>query len=65
MMAIFMKYRADLEKEGDNEPPAEFEQEVQFLEAKSEDHVFNKFGVEIGEVRLEILHHKIDQDDDL
>ena len=65
MMTIFTKYRADLEKEGDNEPPAEFEREVQILEAQSEDHVFNKFGVEMGDVRLEILHHKIDQDDDL
>jgi hypothetical protein len=65
MMTIFIKYRADLEKEGNNEPPVEFEREVQLLEAKSEDHIFNKFGVEVGDVRLEILHHKIDQDDDL
>ncbi len=65
MMTIFMKYREELEKEGSNEPPEEFEQEVQLLEAKSIDHIFNKFGTEVGDLRLEILHHKIDQDNDL
>jgi hypothetical protein len=65
MMTIFIKYRADLEKEGDNEPPAEFEREVQLLEAKSEDHVYKNFGVELGDARLEFIHHKIDEDGDL
>lgn len=59
MMTIFMKYREELEKEGANEPPEEFEQEVQLLEAKSIDHIYNKYGTEVGDLRLEILHHKI------
>ena len=65
MMSIFLKYREELEMEGATEPPEEFEQEVQFLEAKSADHIYHKFGVELGDVRLEILYHKIDQDTDL
>ena len=60
---VFMKYQKL--NQNSSEPPEGFEQEIQLIEAQSDDFIYQKYGVELSDIRLELIYHKIDQDTDL
>jgi hypothetical protein len=62
MLAIFGKYQPDLDKEDGGEPPEQFDQDVQMMEAQSADFIFTKYGIEVADLRVEVLHHGIEKD---